>query len=256
MKLIKQIVRILLVALWFSACSSLPVKLGSYKVVDLTHTLDEGSPVWPGAVSLKRQTLVDYDSGYFLQSFYLGDNIGTHVDAPAHFVEGALKIHELGAQTLVAPIVVVNAQDKAAADADYQLTQQDLLDWEAKHGQIQEGDFVIMNTGWYKKWSIPGAYNNIDSAGVQHFPGFGPDSAELLLERKVAGIGIDTLSLDHGASTDFATHLLILGANKYQVENLNNMDALPAKGAYISIGVIPVKDAGQAQARVFAYLPD
>ena len=90
---------------------------------------------------------------------------------------------------------------------------------------------------------------------VQQLPGFGPDSAALPLEREVAGIGIDTLSLDHGASTDFATHILILGANKYQVENLNNLDAVPTTGAYISIGVIPVKDAGQAQARVFAYLP-
>ncbi len=255
MKLLKK-TAIAAAVLWLSACWSLPVELGTARVIDLTHVLHEDSPVWPGATPLKRQTLVDYDSGYFLQSFYLGDNIGTHVDAPAHFVEGALKIHELGAETLVAPTVVINAQDKAAANADYQLTRQDVLDWEAEHGRIRAGDFVIMNTGWYKKWSIPGAYNNIDAAGVQHFPGFGPDSAELLLERKVAGIGIDTLSLDHGASTDFATHLLILGANKYQVENLNNLDAVPVTGAYISIGVIPVKDAGQAQARVFAYLPD
>ena len=240
--------------LWLSACSSPPVELGTAQVIDLTHVLSEDGPIWPGATSLERKTLVDYVDGYFLQSFYLGDNIGTHVDAPAHFVEGALKIHELGAETLVAPVVVIDAQDQAAADADYQLTRQDVLDWEAENGHIQAGTFVIMNTGWYKKWSIPGAYNNIDAVGVQHFPGFGPDSAALLLEREVAGIGIDTLSLDHGASTDFATHILILGANKYQVENLNNLDAVPTTGAYISIGVIPVKDAGQAQARVFAYL--
>ena len=147
-----------------SACWSLPVELGTARVIDLTHVLHEDSPVWPGATPAQAPDpwLITI-AAIFLQSFYLGDNIGTHVDAPAHFVEGALKIHELGAETLVAPTVVINAQDKAAANADYQLTRQDVLDWEAEHGRIRAGDFVIMNTGWYKKWSIPGAYNNIDA---------------------------------------------------------------------------------------------
>lgn len=88
-----------------------------------------------------------------------------------------------------------------------------------------------------------------------HFPGYGADSAEILLVRDVAGIGIDTLSLDHGPSKNFATHVVMLKANKYQVENLANLDALPATGATIVVGVLPVKNGSQAQARVLAFLP-
>lgn len=238
------------------ACDGDPdsVDLGTARVIDLTHILSESSPIWPGAPDFTRETLVDYDQGFLLQRFHHGDNNGTHVDSPGHFIEGNLLIDELAADTLVAPTVVINVQDKVATNDDYQLTRQDVLDWEAINGQIEAGTFVILNTGWYHNWDVEGAYNNLDDNDVQHFPGYGVDSARLLLERDVVGIGIDTLSLDFGGSTDFATHLLVLGANKYQVENLTNLDALPNTGAYISIGVIPIEGAGQAQARVFAYI--
>jgi kynurenine formamidase len=88
-----------------------------------------------------------------------------------------------------------------------------------------------------------------------HFPGYGKDAAEVLLERDVVGIAIDTLSLDHGASKDFATHVLMLKANKYQIENMANLDVLPPVGAVVSVAVLPVRGGSQAQARIFAFLP-
>ncbi len=75
------------------------------------------------------------------------------------------------------------------------------------------------------------------------------------MERDVAGIGIDTLSLDYGPSKDFATHAIMLKANKYQIENMANLDALPATGATAIIGVLPVRGGSQAQARIFALMP-
>ena len=92
-------------------------------------------------------------------------------------------------------------------------------------------------------------YINMDANKVMHFPGYGQGGTELLVQRDVVGIGIDTLSLDHGPSKDFATHLVMLGANKYMVENMANLDALPPTGATVIIGVLPVQDGSQAQAR-------
>jgi kynurenine formamidase len=74
-----------------------------------------------------------------------------------------------------------------------------------------------------------------------HFPGYGPDSARLLVKRDVVGIGVDTLSLDYGPSKTFATQVVMLKANKYQVENLANLDALPPTGVSVIVGVLPVK---------------
>jgi kynurenine formamidase len=114
---------------------------------------------------------------------------------------------------------------------------------------------VILNTGWYKRFGDGQRYLNMDANKVMHFPGYSKESAELLVQRDVVGIGIDTLSLDHGPSKDFSTHLVMLGANKYMLENLANLDALPSTVATVIVGVLPVQDGSQAQARIFALLP-
>ena len=224
------------------------------QVVDLTHTMHEDMPFWPGTGSFDIERLADYDAGYRMHRFSMWENNGTHIDAPAHFIERGGSVNELGLNDLVLPVVVVRVQDKVALDHDYQLSVEDVLSWEERNGPIQPGSLAVMNTGWYKKFHDPQAYINQDEAGVLHFPGFSVAAARLLVERDVAGIGIDTLSLDPGNDLSFPVHKIILGAGKFQVENMNNLDALPVKGAVAVIGVLPVKDASQAQARIFAFM--
>ncbi len=229
--------------------------LSASKAVDLTQKMHEGMAFWPGGVPFTMERLVHYDQGYLLHRFDMGENTGTHVDAPAHFIEGNLAIDQLALADLIAPAVVIDVQDKAAENADYMLTPDDILAWEAEHGQIPANSLVILNSGWNKRFETPADYINMDDAKVMHFPGYHPDSAALLLERDVAGVGIDTLSLDFGGSKDFAFHVAMLNANKYQIENLANLDALPATGATVVVGVLPVEGGSQAQARVIGLLP-
>ena len=224
------------------------------QVVDLTHAMYEEMPFWPGTGAFDIERLADYDAGYRMHRFSMWENNGTHIDAPAHFIEGGASVNELGLNDLVLPVVVVRVQDKVALDPDYQLSVEDVLLWEAQNGRVRPGSLVVMNTGWYKKFHDPQAYVNQDEAGVLHFPGFSVAAARLLVERDVAGIGIDTLSLDPGNDLSFPVHKIILGAGKFQVENMNNLDALPDKGAVAVIGVLPVKDSSQAQARIFAFI--
>ena len=224
------------------------------RMVDLTHDLHRDMPFWPGTAPFVIERLADYDKGYRMHRFSLWENIGTHIDAPAHFIEGGASVNELGLNDLVASVAVINVQDRVALDPDYQLSVQDVLTWEERNGRVLPGSLVVMNTGWYKKFSDPKAYVNQDETGVLHFPGFSVAAAQLLVERDVAGIGIDTLSLDPGNDLSFPVHKIILEAGKFQVENMNNLDALPAVGAVTVIGVLPVKDASQAQARIFAFM--
>ena len=226
----------------------------AHRAVDLTHALHKDMPFWPGTAPFVIERLADYDKGYRMHRFSLWENIGTHVDAPAHFIEGKQSVNELGLNDLVAPVAVINVQNKVAQEPDYQLSVEDVLLWEELNGRIQPGVLVVMNTGWYKKFHDPQAYVNQDEAGVLHFPGFSVAAARLLVERDVAGIGIDTLSLDPGNDLSFPVHKIMLGAGKYQVENMNNLDALPVKGAVAVIGVLPITDASQAQARIFAFM--
>jgi kynurenine formamidase len=247
--------------LWLAlsfVCRAEPLyqSIAASQILDLTHPLHDEMAYWPGGVPFHKERLVDYDQGYRLHKFTLGENTGTHVDAPAHFIENKLTIEALPLRDLVVPLRVIDARMQAAADPDYRLTASDILVWETRHGKIPAHSLVVMNTGWHKKFDNPEAYINHDGDRVMHFPGYSPAAVALLVERDVAGIGIDTLSIDPGNSTDFAAHKVMLRADKYQIENLANLDALPATGAVAVIGVLPVKDGTQAQARIFALLPE
>lgn len=238
-----------------AAADDLAQTVTARRVVDLTHEMHPGMAFWPGGVPFRMERLVDYDKGYRLHRFVMGENTGTHVDAPAHFVPGTRSVAEIPLTRLVVPAVVIDGTVQAASDPDWRLSAADVRAWEARHGRIPAGALVILNTGWHRRFSDPRAYANQDRDGVMHFPGFGADAARLLVARDVAGIGIDTLSLDHGPSRDFAVHRIMLGANRYQIENLANLDALPPTGVTVVVGVLPVRDGSQAQARVLALLP-
>lgn len=229
--------------------------LSASRAVDLTHEMYEGMAFWPGGVPFKLDRLVDYDSGYLLHKFEMGENTGTHVDAPAHFIKGNRPIDEIPLKDLIVPAVVIDVQDKVARNPDYELTPDDIAAWEKSNGRIPENSLVILNTGWHKRFATPEKYINMDADKVMHFPGYHPDSASVLVDRNVVGVGIDTLSLDYGPSKTFAFHVAMLKAQKYQIENLANLDALPATGATVIVGVLPVRGGSQAQARIIGLLP-
>jgi kynurenine formamidase len=225
------------------------------QVVDLSHDMYEGMSYWPGGVPFTMTRLVDYDQGYRLHKFEVGENTGTHIDAPKHFVDGAPGLDAIALRDLVVPAVVIDVKDKVADNVDYRLSAADVEAWEAEHGAIPAGSLVILNTGWHQRFADQAEYANQDEGGVMHFPDYAKDAAELLVARDVVGIGIDTLSLDYGPAKSFDTHLVMLGAEKYQIENLANLDALPPTGATVIVGVLKVRDGTQAQARILALLP-
>ena len=249
-------VTMLVIALFFGIAQAATIQpFTASKAIDLTHEMHDGMAFWPGGVPFSKERLVDYDQGYRLHKFTMGENTGTHVDAPSHFIKGNKAIDKLAINQLIVPLVLLDARKKTAANADYELTPSDIKKWEAKNGKVPANALFVMNTGWHKRFNTPKKYINMDDNNVMHFPGFSAAAAEFLVERGVAGIGIDTLSLDYGGSKTFAAHSVMLKANKYQVENLAALDALPATGATVVIGVLPVRDGSQAQARVFALLP-
>lgn len=235
-----------------------PLQIEVNQVVDLTQPLYQGMPYWPGTEPINIERLADYDQGYRMHRFTMWENIGTHVDSPSHFAAGRGKrtIDQLIPRDLVLPLVVVDVEAKAAADADYLLSVDDIRAWEKIHGRIAAGSLVAMHSGWHRKFSDPGAYVNQDEKGVLHFPGFSVAAAKILLEREVAGIGIDTMSLDPGNDLSFPVHNIMLGADRFQVENLNNLDRVPPRGAIVVIGVLPVRGGSQAQARILALIEE
>ena len=225
-------------------------------ILDLTHTWGEDFPVFPGAEQPTFEVIVTIESGGFFKSkLSFDEHTGTHMDAPIHFAEDGLSADMLPPENFFAPLAIVDISNRAAGDPDAQGTVDDILAWEAANGQLPAGAFVALNSGWAAKVDDPEAFLNVDADGVPHFPGWHPDATAMLVnERDIVGMGVDTVSLDFGASTDFGTHLTLLPAGKFGIENLANLGSAPGTGARVIIGGPKHENASGGPSRVYAVM--
>ena len=225
-------------------------------VVDLTHTMSPDFPTFFGVPGIEMEKKFDFKTdGFNLYWWRIIEHAGTHLDAPIHFSEAGITAERIPAETLVAPLAVVDVAAKAARNPDYLLTRDDLAAWERKHGRLPDNCCVAMHSGWGAHVADAAKFLGKDAAGVLHFPGISGEAAEWLVkQRKVVGLAVDTLSLDHGPSKDFRAHLLWLPSGRWGLENVANLDKVPAAGATLVVGLAKVKDATGGPARLMALI--
>jgi kynurenine formamidase len=215
------------------------------EVIDLSHVFKLDPPTYVPSDVPSRSTMVTVENdGFYIQQWTFGEHTGTHVDIPAHFVADGETVDNYPASLLVSPAIVIDIAARAEDDPDTQLTVDDLLAWESANGEIPPGALVCMYSGWETRWNDVAAFRNADADGVMHFPGFNGEAAAFLVEeRDIHGIAVDTLSLDDGASTTFDTHVTLLSAGKYGLENVANLAQLMGRQAQVIVGV-PRWEAG------------
>jgi len=233
------------------------VPSGKTRVLDLSYAINDKLVPWPGDAKFfeaKVNASIEKE-GYFTRSFWMLEHYGTHLDAPAHFPPGKTTVDQIPVKQLFGPAVVIDVRAESRKDADYLLGAARVEEWEKLHGRIPEGAIVLMRTGWASRWPDVQKYRNQDAQGKMHFPGFSPEAAKLLIERKVSGLGCDTLSIDYGVSSDYAVHRLALGAGLYHLENLADMSELPETGAFLIVAPIKLEGGSGGPVRVFALLP-
>lgn len=224
-------------------------------VIDLTHTMSPDFPTFfekPG-IEMEREFEIKKDH-FNLNWWHIIEHAGTHIDAPYHFSESGLTVDKLPVEQLVVPLAVVDIAYKAEQEPDYLLSREDLGAWEAKNGRLPAGCCVAMHSGWGALLKTdPAAFVGRDVNGTMHFPGFAPEAADWLKkERQVVGLAVDTMSLDNGASREFKTHYLWLPSGRWGLENVANLDKVPAVGATLVVGAPKVKDATGGLTRLLA----
>lgn len=224
------------------------------KMADLTHIQSPEFPTWPGTPKLTRKPLYTHESaGFYANRWQLYEHHATHMDAPVHFIRGKPTLDQISPSQLIGYAVVIDIRERALKNPDTQLTADDLRKWERRYGRVPEGAIVLMLSGWSARSHDENAYRNTDSQGVMHFPGFAPDAAALLVhERRILGIGVDTLSLDPGVSTSFAVHKTVLEAGKWGLENVANLEQVPPYGAVLFVGALRLRNASGGPVRVVA----
>lgn len=224
------------------------------KPEDLTHELWEQFPTFFGGQQLFIEPKFTHAKDTFnLNEWRVSEHTGTHIDAPLHFTADGKSVAELPVEDLVGPLVVVDIRAKAADNADAQLTPDDIKAWTSANGDLPEGAVVALLSGWGAHVTTD-KFRNVGADGkTLHFPGFHVETAHLLLEKPtIKAIAVDTLSLDHGPSPDFAVHNTWLPAGRYGIEGLANLDRLPAKGATIVVGAPKIRGGTGGPARIIA----
>ena len=225
-------------------------------VVDLTHVMSSTFPTFDGSPGIEMERIGELKKdGYNIYRWRLIEHSGTHLDAPVHFSENGITAEKISADTLVTPLAVIDVTARAVQNADYLVTREDLLAWERRHGRLPDNCCVAMHSGWAQHVADAPKFTGKDAGGTLHFPGFSAEAAEWLLkQRKVVGIAVDTLSLDHGPSKDFKTHRLWLPSGRWGLENVANLDKVPAVGATLVVGLAKIKDATGGPARLLALI--
>ncbi|MGI9405488.1 MAG: cyclase family protein [Hyphomicrobiaceae bacterium] len=229
------------------------ISIANGKPVDLTYELYPDFPTYFGQSGFSMEPKFTYAKEKFnLNIMTINEHTGTHIDAPLHFSENGQSVAEIPVENLVVPLSIVHIHERAAKDPDAQVTPDDLKAWIAKHGPLPKGGCVAMHSGWGKHVATA-KFRNADSEGKMHFPGFHVEAAKMLIEDgNTVGIASDTLSLDHGISGDFATHYAWLPTGRWGIENIANLEALPANGATLFVGASKHRGGSGGPARIIA----
>jgi kynurenine formamidase len=224
-------------------------------VVDLSHTVSESAPNWDGepkSVSAHVTGTHEKD-GFYTRRLSLDEHSSTHLDAPAHTLNGMWTVDQIPAERLVRPLVILDVSKNAQENSDYLISVEDIAAWEAKHGEMPYGAVVIAYTGWSVRWNSSREYRNQDAEGVLHFPGYSLEAARFLVEaRQIVGLGIDTLSVDRGVSTDFQVHKYCAERSVYHLENVANLMQAPQSGALVVVTPMKIERGSGAPTRILA----
>jgi kynurenine formamidase len=235
-------------------------------ILEMTYVYDGQTIYWPNAkgFQLQKGKWGPTPKGYFYAAneYSAAEHGGTHLDAPIHFAENGRTVDRVRIEELIGPAVKIDVTSACAENRDYLLQVADVERWEAAHGSIPRGAWVIMYTGvGTKHYPDRKLVLGTDRAGEAaipelNFPGFSPEVASWLVkQRQITGVAIDTPSIDYGRSTDFKVHQILYAADKLGLENIANADKLPESGAILYVMPMLIKDGTGAPARVFAIVP-
>lgn len=210
------------------------------QIIDLSHEISEQMTVFGGMEKpeITRKYTVEKD-GFKLHELKISSHTGTHVDAPAHMIVGMKNLDDFSLNQFFGQGLMLKVNQFANGEIP--------LDFLKKHeSQIQKTEFLILNSGWFKKW---------ETAEYQvNYPILSQESAQWLTQFKLKGIGLDAISIDPTDSQNAPLHHIILGAGFLIIENLANLDALPESGFQFQCLPLKVDKADGSTSRAVAFV--
>jgi len=244
---------------------------GGIEVVDLAQPLNENTPViklpepFANTGSFKYNRLSAFDEAgpaWYWNDFTTGEHVGTHFDAPNHWISGKGKdsVDTIPVKNMIGEACVIDVRQQCVENPDFLLTVEDILSFEEKHGRIPEHAWVILHSGWGKYGQDHDKFFNIGDDGMPHTPGFSKEASQFLAyERGILGVGVETVGTDAGIAATFdppfPNHYYMHEANRYGLAQLTNIDKLPARGAIIIATPLKITDGSGSPIRPIALVP-
>ena len=238
----------------------------NYEWVDLSHSMNNDSPVWSGiptgSVEVGK-TAFDWGNPMLeclIQTFKFPGQFGTHIDFPGHFVRGAALSDAFGIGNMLFPLCVIDITEKVKEDVHYAVTMDDIKAYEAKYGDIPDGAFVALRTDWYKNWPDMEKLSGTACDGSENFPGWSLPALQYIYEtRNAAANGHETLDTDASAEAakagDLACERYVLSKGKLQIEVLCHLDKVAPAGALLFAAWTKIEAATGLPVRAFAITP-
>jgi kynurenine formamidase len=237
----------------------------SGRIVDLSYPFDASTIYWPTAEAfhLEKDFEGTTEKGYYYSAYRYSaaEHGGTHIDAPVHFAKGRNTVDEIPLGQLMGPGIVVDVTKQCYRNPDYLISERDLKDWEQRHGKIPAGIIVLLHTGFGRFYPDRKRYLGTDQRGPAavpnlHFPGLHPNAARWLTQnRRIKAIGLDTASIDYGQSTLFESHRTLFAKDIPALENVANLDKLPATGFSVIALPMKIKGGSGGPLRIVAIIP-
>jgi kynurenine formamidase len=240
---------------------------GRVEIVDLTARLSAETPViaLPPEFGQTQRFELDEISRYddrgpawYWNNFRSGEHTGTHLDAPNHWVTGrdGSDVADIPMSRLIRPVVVLDFSAECADDPDFLLEIDHVRAWEAEHGELPDGGWMIFRTGWDERSDSQERFINADETGP-HTPGMSIECARWVAEEApVVGVGVETVGTDAGAAHSFdpafPCHSYLMGSGKYGLTQLQNVALLPVTGAVLVVGPLPIVTGSGSPARAVA----
>ena len=212
----------------------LVVKGELMKIIDLSYTICQSMPVYPGDASPKIIEVASIENdGFSERELTWSTHTGTHVDAPSHIFFQGKTISDFSIEKFTGRAFLIDVKDKT-------ISLDKLLEYKT---DIEKSDYVIFRTGWSEYWGQESYY--------QDYPVLETKAASWLADRNIKGIGVDAISVDEINSKKLQIHKILLEKEVLIIENLANLKEIKEKKFDLLCAPLKIKNSDGAPASVF-----
>ena len=228
----------------------------------LGHPFDENSSVFPfdPAIHIENLYTVGGD-GFLVEDIDTGAHAGTHIDVPAHFIEGGRTVDELAAEEFVWPAYKIDVRGLAFTDGFVEVS--DIRAYEREHGRIKRGSLVILQTGAEEYFGLdgdgdryqlavdeetgeviePNLADNIDDLFDFENAGFSGAAVQWLFDnRQIDGVGSDAYGPDAATDENFDATYTALANDGVALVAIANLDSVSVRSDVIMASAVPLVD--------------